>query len=266
MNSTLGRFRAITAGAIFVALTAPVSAATLVHSYTFEDGTATDSAGTANGTLQGGASISGGRLHVNGVTGFMNAPLQATLTEKTLMAWVALNTTAQGGGAAISLDGNYSSPAGGGSYAHTHFDAIVFGENYGPRWQTGSESGFRNFNNGGAFESSTALVHLTITYGAGSVMTVYRNGVQYGSSGTQGSLQTFGPSNTRILLGYRHQGAGSGFLNAQIEEARVYDGVLTAGEIATIFSSGPTQVPEPASLGLTAAALGLLVAWRRQSA
>jgi len=40
--------------------------ATLTHSYTFEDGTANDTVGTANGVLQGDASVANGALTLSG--------------------------------------------------------------------------------------------------------------------------------------------------------------------------------------------------------
>ncbi len=40
--------------------------AALIHQYTFNDGTANDSVGGANGTLEGAAIISGGQLQLTG--------------------------------------------------------------------------------------------------------------------------------------------------------------------------------------------------------
>ncbi len=50
-----------------------MGAVTLMHSYTFEDGTANDVVGTAHGTLEGDAAVSEGMLTLSG-TGFVTLP------------------------------------------------------------------------------------------------------------------------------------------------------------------------------------------------
>jgi hypothetical protein len=45
-----------------------------------------------------------------------------------------------------------------------------------------------------------------------------------------------------VLFGLRHHGAGNGFLEGQIEEARLYDRALNAGEVSASFQSGPPVV------------------------
>jgi hypothetical protein len=65
--------------------------ANLVHSYTFEDGTANDSVGTANGTLVGDATISNGSLVLDGEDDWMEMPGDVialnTYSELTIEAW-----------------------------------------------------------------------------------------------------------------------------------------------------------------------------------
>src|SRR5439155_5121206 len=52
-------------------LTAKTFAATALHHYTFDSPDVTDSIGTANGTLIGGATIASGRLNLDGSTGYV---------------------------------------------------------------------------------------------------------------------------------------------------------------------------------------------------
>ena len=73
--------------------------AVLTHQYTFNDGTANDSVGTANGTLMGGAMVSGGQVHLSGAaTDFVNLPGSSiainTYTDATFEGWFAYNNLA----------------------------------------------------------------------------------------------------------------------------------------------------------------------------
>src|SRR5215471_11243403 len=76
-------------GALFVAATA---SATLTHQYTFNDGTANDSVGTASGTLMGAATVSDGQVHLTGAPGtYVNLPGPTiainTYTDATFEGW-----------------------------------------------------------------------------------------------------------------------------------------------------------------------------------
>ena len=53
-------------GALLASLPTTHASATLRHLYTFNDGTANDSVGTAHGTLFGGAAVSGGEVQLLG--------------------------------------------------------------------------------------------------------------------------------------------------------------------------------------------------------
>ncbi len=70
----------------------------LVHSYTFEDGTANDSVGTAHGTLAGDATISDGSLVLDGTDDWMSMPGDVialnTYSELSIEAWF---TSVEGG-------------------------------------------------------------------------------------------------------------------------------------------------------------------------
>ena len=190
---------------------------------------ARDSIGHLNGTLEGGASIANGRLHLNGKGAFVRTePLPRELKEKTLEAWVALRTLAQSGGGVMAVE----SKDGG------VFDAIVFGEREPQKWIAGSSFLNRTRDLAAPAEnaSSNQLVHLAIVYNTDSSIAFYRNGTPYGEaykpSGENATLQTYPGNGARVLFGLRHTGAGNGFLEGEIEEAQLYDRALSAEEIA----------------------------------
>ena len=116
-----------------------------MHQWTFNDGTASDSIGGANGALLGGATISGGRLIVDNTLSSpnqassgqrMNAPLPDTVAAKTLVAWVSLANLTQHGGSALSIESTTTNP-----FAQ-RFDAIDYAERSLRLIPIGRESAF----------------------------------------------------------------------------------------------------------------------------
>ena len=84
-------------GFIWIAIVG-TAGATLTHQYTFNDGTANDSVGAANGTLMGGATVSGGQVHMNGTSGtYVNLPGPTiainTYTDATFEGWFTYNNS-----------------------------------------------------------------------------------------------------------------------------------------------------------------------------
>ncbi len=89
-----------------------------------------DSLGKLHGTAHGGARLENGRLVLEGRAAYVaTAPLDRSLKQKTLEAWLTLSDLSQAGGAAISVQ-----TLDGGS-----FDAIVYGEREARRWMAGSD-------------------------------------------------------------------------------------------------------------------------------
>jgi hypothetical protein len=215
-----------------------------VARWTFDDGTANDVIGSMHGTLNGGATISAGRLVLNGTDGFVQtAPLGVTVTEKTLAAWVALSTLDQGGGGVITLE--QGAPG-------AQFDSIVYAERQARRWMAGSDFWRRTTDVSGPEETSPpgVLVHLAIIYRNDNSIAVYRNGRPYGAPYTQGVLQTYEAGQGQVLLGRRHTGAT--LLNGEVDEATLYNRALLPAEIEGLFAP---------RLGIARSANTLTISW-----
>lgn len=218
---------------------APTAAPSPVHRWTFNDGTADDSIGGANGALLGGATISGGRLIVDNTLSApnqsgsgqrMNAFLPATLTAKTLVSWVSLANLTQRGGSALSVESTTTNP-----FAQ-RFDAIGFGERTSSQWMSASDSFLRTpLNNGGALETSTGEVMIAIVYDTDNSITIYRDGQPYAARYVQGTLQTYTGGASDALIGLRHSGCSSNcWLSGSIDEARVYNVPLSLCQIRSL--------------------------------
>jgi hypothetical protein len=207
--------------------------------WTFE-ADARDSVGTLHGTLHGGAVLANGRLKLNGKDAyFQSAPLPRDLREKTLEAWVRLPDLQQQGGGVLSVE------IGGGRT----FDAIVFGEREPKKWLAGSEFFRRSLDLTAPQEAARAdeLIHVAVAYAADNRISVYRNGMPYGVSfvpaGIDAALRTYPANESHVLIGWRHTGAGNGFLKGEIEEARLYDRALIAAEVGDSFRAGVQAIP-----------------------
>ncbi|MDR3405480.1 MAG: DUF1553 domain-containing protein [Chthoniobacter sp.] len=219
---------------------APVTAQKLpapIASWSFEKD-ASDAFGNLNGHLEGGAEVRDGRLILDGKGAYFRTDaLPVNLAAKALEAWVTPTTLDQRGGGVISVE---STDVHG-------FDSIVFAEREPRHWYAGSNFGIRSENVGGPEETAKAgeLIHLAIVYGADNSITIYRNGALYGHTYNKAEMKKFEAGKSRILLGLRHKGAGSGFFSGEIEEARLYDRALTAEEVAASFHAGAVPVITP---------------------
>ncbi len=223
----------------------------LAHRWSFNDGTANDSVGTANGTLHGGAAITDGHLVLNGTDPTTRMETEAfghTLgTDKTLVTWCTLNDPSDG-----ATSGGPLSVENQNGYL-TVFDAIAYGERTSRQWMNGSDMWYRTpASNGGALETaaSTNELMLAIVYdsAAGNKVTLYRNGVLYGQH-NQGTLATYNAAAVAVI-GPRvswADGQCSGYLNGKVNEARVYTAALTAAEVASLAAEGPDTVLSPAN-------------------
>ena len=79
------------------------------------DGDARDALGGLHGEVQGGAKIRNGRLVLDGTNSFVRtAPLERSLREKTLEAWVSLANLDQAGGGVLTVESQPATEPGEG--------------------------------------------------------------------------------------------------------------------------------------------------------
>lgn len=214
------------ASAAALAVAAPASAATLVHYYDFTNGV-TDLVGDADGTLVGGASVSGGLLHLDGVDDYVqfDEPLIRDGDGNLPASWtvfVRLQATPN--------DATYTEVYSEGNF--------YFGT------APGSDNVMRLSDAFGGigvdYPSGAAFHTLFVTYEAGVGTKFYIDGVSVFESAGAPSTP-----NDATRLGRQYGGWGE-YLQGQYDTLKVYDGVATYAEAA-----GPVGlVPEPATWAL----------------
>ena len=185
-----------------------------------------DSLGSLDATAYGGAKIVDGCLVLDGNDSYVaTKPLTMDLHEKTLEAWVQLDSLNQAGGGVISvqmLDGSI-------------FDAIVFGEREPKKWMAGSNDFVRTQPFNGVEETDTKdrAVHFAIVYRSDGTIAGYRDGITYGEPYRSGDLQSYPAGKTQVNFGLRHSPVGGNrMLTGRIQRAQLYDRALTADEVA----------------------------------
>jgi len=267
---------------------AAAAEAALTHRYSFNDGTANDSVGTAHGVLVNGATVSNGQLvfdpNVN--TGFNSNPATgqyvdlpnniAATRAVTLEAW----TTYRGGSnwQRIADFGNNSSgkeivpsdKATVGYYgvgfimltpSNTFFDPVA---QISVNSSGGPDTDFVGAVNTPFAQNVRHHIVFTHDPDAG-VNALWVDGNKLGQSVAQ--FDSSGMDYKNYWIG-RSNFQQDAFYNGTIDEFRIYDQGLTAAQVVANYVSGPNAVPEPAaaSLALAAAALALRRPRRGRSA
>lgn len=196
-----------------------------------------DSVGALHGTFVGSAKLEDGALVVDGSSYVQTAVIPSEIKEKTLEAWVQVDTLDQGGGGAITLE-----TTTGGT-----FDSIVYAEREKRRWMAGSNGFVRTESFKGLEEVDAAkrVVHFAIVYQADGTITGYRDGKPYGTSIRKTGLQTYPANGSRLLFGLRHSpGGGNRYLKARIHKASLYDRALSPDAIAASAGTDSDFVSE----------------------
>jgi hypothetical protein len=233
------------AGALAVLVAGLMSApahAVLKHKYTFNDNTANDSQGSANGTLVGGPTFTfDGQINLDGIDDYVDLP-GATIninaySAVTLEAWFTINATPAwqrlydfGDTNAGNLGRNYIfySPSSGGNDNR----AVI----------SDADPGFNSeqMAAGGPTLATGIEHHIVVTIANGGDMTLYRNGVQTGTVALTKSLASV--SNVKALLGESTYPGDANF-NGRIDEFRIYDTALTPTQVLASYNAGQTFKP-----------------------
>jgi uncharacterized protein YjdB len=222
----------------------------LIHRYSFNGGTASDSFGTANGVFynaSGNAAIANGQLNLVGAAGDyvdfgpgIITTTNITTGALTLEAWATFNVNNGAwarlfdfGNISGSSGGNYlflaaNNAANGGTARFAVTDSMPGGS---------GETGF-NLNN---FLGETNI-HLVAVFNPSpgrQFLGLYTNGV-LAASGLTGGKYIASINDAFSFLGHSLW-SGDAWLNGSINEFRIYDGELNKFQIAASDQAGPDQ-------------------------
>ncbi len=236
-NGTVGNYNYFTLTAA-----ATNAAPVLAHRYSFEGAPGStfvaDSIGTAHGTVQGGAAFTGdGKLNLMGANGFVDLPngIISSLTNVTLEAWITWN-----GGSQWQRVFDFGSNSGGENGQGTGQTYLMLT----PRSGSGVLA-FAITTNSSAGEiglgATQALpigqqVHLAVNYDflAGTA-DLFLNGQDIATSLASFPLNRI--SDVNVWLGKSQW--NDPYFNGQFDEFRIYNGVLSAQNVAASYAAGP---------------------------
>jgi hypothetical protein len=237
--------------------------ADLLHRYSFNDGTANDSVGGANGSLQGGATVSGGALQFNGVSAFADLPAGAiainSYSSVTVEMWLSVPANTTGGFASAFAFGRTDFSTGLGE------QYLVFTPVYGNASRAALSSDFYNVDRnafGPRFDDGHEHF-VAVTVDAVSISYFLDGGLVGTNSLAGASLANL--SNDLALLG-RSVYVADAFEAGSMNEFRIWNNALSAGQVAADALAGPNVVPEPGSVSLLWLGVGLVILRRRKSA
>ena len=227
------------------------------------EGNALDSIGTNNGALVNGATFAPGKIGTafsfGGSGDYVSVPSSPDVQQQnaiTVTAWVYANGT----------------PAGESGIAGT-WDDLTGGNRTYLFWLNGGRLEFLISQTGGDIgRASDSLpfptnqwVYVVGTYD-GTVIRVYRDGVQVGSIPYAGQIHTNGRP---FFIGRTDSGSdGSDYWKGQIDEVMIYNRALSSNEVASIYAAenGSGQPVAPlltvslsSGTGMTASASGHFV-------
>lgn len=280
-------------------LVASSAQAALTHRYSFNDGTANDSIGSANGTVVGtNGSISGGQLilantgegsQTPGTAGaFLDLPngiissSAAVSGAVTVEMWITMQTNrdwAAAFTAGTSIHGENTADCCNDDQPYIQIIPRTGdgGQGNDVRVTSNSFGGPEGWvDDQGAGDGTDLAIgqqeHLVSVFdqsgGLPGTITVYRNGVLMGTAGIAANLDlktflradnTGGDNN--IWVG-RSQWPDA-LLAASVNELRIYNSALTAAQALADFQAGPNGIPEPATATLAVFAMAGFIVRRR---
>jgi mono/diheme cytochrome c family protein len=196
-----------------------------------------DGIGNLHGQAHAGARLVDGALLLESAGYVTTAPIERSIRAKTLQVWVRLDRLQQRGGGAITLQTRNGEV----------FDSIVFGEAEPGHWMAGSDRFQRTQSFGGPAQEELPdrAVQMTIVYHADGRIIGYRDGEPYGRPYQSDGPVEFQQGDAIVSFGLRHLPAGGNrLLSGRIERAELYARALGADEVAAMFASHATAIPE----------------------
>lgn len=241
-------------------------AATLIHHWTF-DSSGNDSVGGAHLTLETGsesavitstgAGVFGEALSVpqSSVAAVISDSPDLPVSDFTFVTWVRIDPSSPDD--FLSVMGNQGGGATSGVFMRVDnegADGDLFGRVNGPG----------ELIEGGTVDTNV-WTHLAMTVSSTSGLTIYVNGSSVGNNplGTSHNTNNSG----QFAIGRRADSTSQDFWGL-IDDAAIYNGVLTTTEISNAMNFGAQNfaIPEPSSTLLAGiGALGLLMRRRRHA-
>ncbi len=212
---------------------ATTQAVVLTHHFAFDSPSVVDSVGTATGTLVNGATIAGGHLVLDGFNDYSELNQQIVPTDGS-----AFSVTLFAQQASVQI-GNYVEII---SQGVSGLYGFYIGHNPNRKIRLTDQ----NLNTNIDFPSD-GLFHLyTLTSGSGSGTQFYIDSTLAFTNALQLNPQS-GGTNTRFGKQFV---PFSEYFHGSIDDARVYDGVLSSNDVSALRTSFDTAVPEPTTLAL----------------
>lgn len=240
----------------------------ITHLYTFNNGTANDSVGGANGTLEGNATVSGGQLVLDGTsTTYLDLPGPTiginTYSALTLELWLNSSsantnnfTMAAAFGRTFSGASDPLSQSNGGPFADSdtwrgvqyimmqptrgdgHSRAAITALSYE------AESGVN-----GPGQIDDGLQHMMALTVDATDISYYIDGALIGSAPLGGTNTLATVSNDHAYLG-QSVFPGDPHFAGSINQFSIYNNALSSSQIAADYATGPVPVPEPGTASL----------------
>jgi hypothetical protein len=228
----------------------------LAHRYSFSSSTsnAWDSIGMAHGLLAGNATITNNALQLTGASGdYVNLPggLVSGSSAATIEFWADFG--ADGNGAQVFNFGDISNSTGQNFLSfspHTIANTAQLG--------LATTAGTLNLSTPGIFDNLALQVDCILDP-ANGYNAIYTNGVLV-SAVTSPTPPLNSVSTAWSFIGRSLFGTDA-WLNATIDEFRIYDGRLTPAQLAANGLSGPNVLALPINLNISAVAPNLTLTW-----
>jgi arabinan endo-1,5-alpha-L-arabinosidase len=225
----------------------------LAHRYSFTSN-AWDSIGMAHGTLIGNAIVTNNVLKLTGTSGgYVNLPggLVSGSSALTVEIWATFGVNASW--ARVFDFGNINGSSGQNFVFYSPHTSAS-----GQRFGISTAAATVNFDPAGTLDNHTVHV-VCIMDPTNSYCAIYTNAVLQ-SAVTNALPALTGVSTAWSFIG-RSLFSADGWLNATIDELRIYDGRLTPQEIATDYKFGPDALALPVTLVQSNAATSLTFSW-----
>jgi hypothetical protein len=221
----------------------PIRQLAPVHSYTFEDGTANDSVGDADGFLVGGAEVIDGALVTTAQDQWMEMPgdiiAMNTYSEVTIEAWYTPEAGANTGWSMLAYFGDSVDTLGSNGYFITSARgddksrAAISCDDIASPWASESGADGPEYDDG-------LLHHMVSTINATDI-TLYIDGVLIASTPLSATNSISCISQNFAYLakgGYEGDPEWIG----QIHEFNIYDKALSDAQIAANYAAGPLKM------------------------